>query len=311
MAKVSTKPAPMTTVVYRGEREDLNGKRFKIPSNVANKAKYIEQEYDKQQAEAEAKAERERIQAEEQEAERVRAAEAELEIEAQDDIPEPTNSPAPVAITDGTDQLALAASLSNVTGSLLTQSREVEQLQAQVVDLKATVEGLLDQLAVAGIEKSEALKLVKSNQTMMNALIQDTSLQINGMQSALNDAEARAQALRVVLDEYGETVEKAAKINESAIAQATNAANETIDERYDEFLAFLSFALKAMGLSPADLNQQMNAGRMGGAEQFLTREYLATAASIMRSFDNAPEPLADVKAADQAVDPNFPTQMGR
>ena len=128
--KVSAKPAPMTTVVYRGEREELSGKRFKIPSNVANKAKYIEQEHDKQQAEAEAKAERERIEAEEQEAARIRSAEAELEAEAADDIPEPVDEPMPVAITDGTEQLQLAASLSNVTGSLLTQSREVEQLQA-------------------------------------------------------------------------------------------------------------------------------------------------------------------------------------
>ena len=131
------------------------------------------------------RAERERIEAEEQELPPSAAAEAELEDES-NDAPEPVDEPMPVAISDGTDQLALAASLSNVTGSLLTQSREVEQLQAHRCWIsRPPLKCLIDLLAAAGIEKSEALKLVKSNQQMMNGLIEDTSLQIRAMQSAV------------------------------------------------------------------------------------------------------------------------------
>ena len=70
--KVSAKPAPQTTVTYRGEREELQGRKFHIPSDVANKARFIEQEYDRQQQEEEAKAERERLDAD-AEAERPRS----------------------------------------------------------------------------------------------------------------------------------------------------------------------------------------------------------------------------------------------
>ena len=151
--------------------------------------------------------------------------------------------------------------------------------------------------------------MVKSNQQMMNGLIEDTSLQIQALQSAINEAETKIGAYKVVMQENVETVDKAARINESAIAQATQAANETVDKRYDEFLAFLSFVLKALGLSVADINQQMNGSGFGGAEQFLTREFLA-AASIMRSFEKAPEPLADVRAVDVAVDPSINQPLG-
>ena len=87
--KVSAKPAPQTTVVYRGSRSELQGRKFRIPSDTKDMAKFIESEYDRQQQEEEAKAQAEEQQRIQAEAEAERIAQAELESEAQDDIPQP------------------------------------------------------------------------------------------------------------------------------------------------------------------------------------------------------------------------------
>ena len=272
----ATKQKPTVDVVYRGTREELQGHKFRIPAGLANPAKFIEQEYDKQQAEAAAKAEQER-QAAEAEAQRLAA---EVEAEAMADVPDPMDVPAPIAAAESSqEQLALAASLSNVTGSLLTQSREVEQLQAQVTEQQQTIEQLIEQLNTAGIEKAEALKLVKNNQLMMNQLVADTSLQIQALQGALNDADTRLGAYKVVMQDHVDTVEKAERINDEAKDIAREVAEEEAEQQSDMTFAAINATLRASGVTRSQFLQILNSGYTQGEQAVIAtkaelREYV-------------------------------------
>ena len=97
MAKATATKPQTANVVYRGKREELQGRKFQIPAGLRNPARFIEEEHDRQQAEAAAKAEQER-QAEPQRQAAAQAA-AEAEAEALADVPEPVD-PAPVETTD-------------------------------------------------------------------------------------------------------------------------------------------------------------------------------------------------------------------
>ena len=273
----ATKQKPTVDVVYRGKREELQGHKFRIPAGLANPAKFIEQEYDKQQAEAAVKAEQERQAAE---AEAQRLADAEAEAEAMVDVPEPMDVPAPIAAAESSqEQLALAASLSNVTGSLLTQSREVEQLQAQVTEQQQTIEQLIGQLNTAGIEKAEALKLVKNNQLMMNQLVTDTSLQIQALQGALNEADTKLNAYLVVMQDNAETVEKASRITDDVKVIARDVAEEEAERQLDMTFAAINATLRASGVTRSQFLQILNSGYVQGEQAVIAtkaelREYV-------------------------------------
>ena len=295
MAKVKAKPEAMTTVIYRGEREELQGIKFKVPANVVKKALYIEREHDRQQAEAAAKAaaEAEELRlAEEREAAlmQMREAAAAAEAEALDDVPEP-EAEAP----QGSQELQLAASLSNVTGSLLTQSREVEQLQAQVAEQQQTIEQLIEQLNVAGIEKSEALKLVKNNQLMMNGLMESTTLQIEAMQASIRAANSEAETYRQAMLENAETVRQAARITDEVKNIAMETANEAADEQFAMTMAAANATLRASGVTRSQFLQILNAGQVQGKEAVIaTQAELQLYVRLLEAFQ-----AQEVETAEQ------------
>ena len=291
MAKRKLAPTPVkmfTTVRYVGDVEALKGTTHTVDSDIKDKGAFIEQQY---------QLHLDRLAAEEAKAAELKAAEeqalaaAEARAQAITEAPSPEPVVEPLAGApqgDAQEQLALAASLSNVTGSLLTQAREVEALQQQVATLLATTEALMDQINAAGIAKSEALDLVKSAQTMMSGLAQSTSIQIEGMQSAIRAANDEAQVYRSTMLEHVELVDRASRITDAAVDIAKQTAQDEVDQMWDQFVASTNAVLVAAGVGRNQFLQILNSGMVQGEQAVIaSREELATYVNLMRATSAA------------------------
>ena len=221
-------------------------------------AKFIESEYDRQQQEAEAKAQAEEQQRIQAEAEAERIAQAQLEAEAADDVLQPVEAPLPVTVTpDGTEQLALAASLSNVTGSLLAESREVEKLLAEVAELKATVIALVELLNEKGEDKAQAQRMLQNFQTLLNGQMDTSSTNNNGTQAAVRNLETEARAYREIIKEGVEDAAEVKKVRSGIFDYINSKFSEYVEAFVAPMVyAFMNTALRVIGI---DRNQALMA----------------------------------------------------
>lgn len=279
-----------------GPIEALRGKFFEVPVTVAAKGEWIESKYRQQLAEeaaAQAAAEAVAIEEERNQAvlqQRISEVKDEPEVEVAEVEPKSSDS-----------GLALAVSLANLQSNLLVQTQTIEAQQAAVAEMVDTTAQRLAAIEANGISREEAIAIMRNGIEMQNAAFDSYGKQLAVFQEVLNQQVVDIAVASQAISDNRETVEKAVNINETAISQATAAATEAVDQMNDDFVAFLTIVLRALGVDESTFAQELNAAGVTASRQWLTREYIAMAANIQRKFDL--EPVRDVKAADVALNP--------
>ena len=317
MARQIKKQEPaFKRVMYsrEGPIEELRGQKFDVPVTVSNPGSWIESQHRELKARELAEAERAKreadvlrdrqaavIAAERQEQER-NAVTAEIE--------------------------AVKAELRGLRGELSTPDAErLVQMNAQTVvamgrtlDATERVDGLLERLETAeariellnaeAVEAREvSLQLVRNYQQLLNGVQESNGKLINEYSARYVEAAQEAIQLSERIGANWETVQNAAQINETAIAQATAASKEMLLAQHEEFLAAMNIALGAIGVTQEDLDRELLRQRDDQASKvpLLTTSYLAEMVALSRKVREARED-ADQRtnlAASTKVRPMF------
>ena len=283
-----------------GVPDELLGTTWDVPSNVANKLRWIQSQYAEQEARKradEAAAEAALIaEQRNQEVLQQRIAEAQVEVEKEPEVQVETPS--------GDEALRLAASLTAVQAALLTEAEKVSELQAT---LDLTIQTTAEQLALVrseGISREEAVGIAQNATALQNAAMESLGGQIRAAEGELNRLRFEVGALVAAASAAREVVRTASVLTAEVKDIARQESQQLIEKESDDFLQFLSILMKALGVDASQINQVLNSASVTGGDIFLTRNFLRNASAIARSWEATPDALADIKQSDIAVAPD-------
>lgn len=242
---------------------EIGGQKFNVPDTIRDKAGWIESRYREQASREAAEAEKEARDAavlrDRQEQVRAAAADqqrrdaltAELEVVRAElaDVRQQVANP---------DERRLLEVNQNTTvcmGRVLDAADKVAGLVDRVEELEAKAQELA---ALAEADRQASLDLIKNQIDLVNGLQKTNGDLINQYASRYTEAAQEAINLSEQIGQNWETVSNAAKINETAIAQATAASRELITGQLEEFRVFLSLALMAIGVTDRDIEEQVS-----------------------------------------------------
>ena len=276
--------------------EVIGGQSFDVPASVGNKASWIESKWREAQAREQAEAERsdrearvlrERsAQVREQEAQALSIAkgvDADLVAVKRElaDIQASVAAPDQQKITEASQAAAA------LMGRVLDCSRDVAALAEKVEQQHQQAALMLEQ---GQNERELALKLISNLVEITNGIQKSNGDLINEYAARYTDAAQRAIDLSSEINANWETVQNATRINETAIRQATAASKKLLAEQHQEFLAAMSVAFSAMGVTQEMVENElvrMKSGLLDKHTVVLGPDYLAQMIQVTQKYRDA------------------------
>lgn len=290
--------APTVRVTYRGPVSELQGTQWEIPAAIvkdANPASYIESMWRENRAKAVATAEQHKRDQEvlqaRIDAQRVADGKAlEIASEAAAEASALRAELAEVRALLSEPDIARQVEISN--GTTLAMGRTFD-LQVTVAALSERVEILAAQTQemadACAVQADANTALLKSQQELVAGSFGTFAEALQVFQEQLTAQEQTIINLTSKIADNWETVSAAANINQTAIAQARQAATDLVTDQLDQFRVFLSVALQALGVSESDFSAaltRMDQGLQQGAFT-ISQSYIANVVRLAKRFEDA------------------------
>jgi len=291
------------TIKVRYSREGelgqfIGGQHFLVPETIpiAKRGAWIESKWREQQAREQAEAEKEQREAavlRDRQAE-VRKQEAEAlllarEVDGELSVlkRELADIQSTVAAPDQQKIAEASQTAAALMGRVVDCSRDVNALAEKVEALHQQTAVMLEQ---AASEREVTLKLLQNQQELINGGNKHHGDLINQYADRYVEAAKEATKLSEQIGLNWEVVDNAARINETAITQATAASKKLLQKQHEEFLASLNVALGAMGVTQEDLERELVRLDTMGADfksPLVSPEYLAQMVMVTRKHRDA------------------------
>lgn len=298
MARNQKAEAPQTQRVRysaAGPIEELRGTAWEVPVTVANKAAWIESQYREQRARAAAAAEQE-LRQQQVLSDRIsqqRSGEVQALQMAEANAAEAASLRAQVMELQ--QQLAMpdASRFAEIANGTTQAMARTFDLQQQVTALSAAVEDLAlrtqEMAEGCAVQADANTALLKGQQELLNGSFGSYAAALQRGEDRLNDQQVQISELATKVADNWEAVDRAARINETATAQARQAAVELVTDQLDQFRVFLSVALQALGVTESDFSSALNRmdqGLQPGAF-LISQNYIRQVVAIAQDYQAA------------------------
>lgn len=263
----TTKQQPATkrvTYSREGPVSELRGTKWDVPSTirVENQGKWIESQYREQVAREAAEAEREQRNADvlrdrqSQVLERERLDQERSQVDAE--IASIRGELQGLKGELSSPDMAALAQVNAQTVSAMGRTLDAHERVDTLLQRLEAAEGRIETLNAEAIEAREvSLKLVENYQQILNGVQETHGKQINEYRSRYVEAATEATKLSEQIGLNWEVVDNAARINETAISQATAASRELLERQHKEFLSSLTVVLGAIGVTQEQLDAEL------------------------------------------------------